>query len=66
MVHAPLEIRKERIIKRDGLSEADADVRINGQKEDDFYLSKADFIFNNFPPFNNEEQFSQLEKELFN
>ncbi len=66
VVHAPLEIRKERIIKRDGLSEADADVRINGQKEDDFYLSKADFIFNNFPPFNNEEQFSQLEKELFN
>ncbi len=65
VVHAPLEIRKERIIKRDGLTEADADVRINGQKEDDFYLSKADFIFNNFPPFNTEEQFSQLEKELF-
>lgn len=66
VVHAPLEIRKERIIKRDGLTEADADVRINGQKEDDFYLSKADFIFNNFPPYNIEEQFSQLEKELFN
>lgn len=66
VVHAPLEIRKERIIKRDGLTEADADVRINGQKEDDFYLSKADFVFNNFPPYNIEEQFSQLEKELFN
>lgn len=65
VVHAPVEIRKERIIKRDGLSEADADVRINGQKEDDFYLSKADFVFNNFPPYNNEEQLSQLEKELF-
>ncbi len=65
VVHAPVEIRKERIIKRDGLSEADAEVRINGQKEDDFYLSKADFVFNNFPPYNNEEQLSQLEKELF-
>ena len=66
VVHAPLEIRRERIIKRDGLTEADADVRIKGQKEDEFYLSKADFIFNNFPPYNNEEQFLQLEKELFN
>lgn len=65
VVHAPVEIRKERIIKRDGLTEADADVRINGQKDDEFYLSKADFIFYNFPPYNNEEQFLQLEKELF-
>ncbi len=66
VVHAPVEIRKERIIKRDGLTEADADVRINGQKDDDFYLSRADFIFNNFMPYDTEEQFSQLEKELFN
>ena len=65
VVHAPVEVRKERIIKRDGLNEADADVRINGQKEDEFYLSKADFIFYNFQPYNIEEQFSQLEKELF-
>ena len=66
VVHAPVEIRKERIIKRDNLTESDADVRINGQKEDGFYLSKADFVFNNFPPYDIEEQFSQLEKELFN
>ena len=66
VVHAPVEIRKDRILKRDALSEADADVRINGQKDDEFYLSRADFIFNNFPPHNNEEQLSRLEKELFN
>ena len=66
VVHAPVEIRKERIIKRDALSEADADVRINGQKEDEFYLSRADFVFYNFPPYSTEEQFSQLVKELFN
>lgn len=65
VVHAPVEIRKERIIKRDRLTEADADVRINGQRDDDFYLSKADFIFNNYSPYNIEEQLSQLEKELF-
>ncbi len=66
VVHAPVEIRKERIIMRDKLSEDDAMVRINGQKEDDFYLSKADFVFNNFPPHNVDEQILQLEKELFN
>ncbi len=66
VVHAPVEIRRERIIKRDKLTQTDADVRINGQKSDDFYLSKADFVFNNFQPYNNEEQFLQLEKELFN
>ncbi len=65
VVHAPVEIRKERIIKRDGLSEEDADVRINGQKEDDFYLSRADFVFNNYPPYDVEEQFVRLERELF-
>lgn len=65
VVHAPVEIRKERIIKRDGLSVTDADIRINGQKDDEFYLSRADFVFYNFPPNNIEEQFLQLEKELF-
>ena len=66
VVHAPVEIRKERIIKRDCLSEEDADVRINGQKADEFYLSEADFVFNNYLPHNNEKQFSKLEEELFN
>ena len=66
VVHAPVEIRKERIINRDFLSEEDADVRINGQKEDGFYLSKADFVFNTFSPYSIDQQLSQLEKELFN
>ena len=65
VVHAPVETRKERIIKRDGLSDEEADVRINGQKEDEFYLSKADFIFNNFDPYDVNKQLSQLETELF-
>lgn len=65
VVHAPVDVRKERIIRRDGLSEADAHIRINGQKDDEFYLSKADFIFNNHPPYNIEEQLTRLENELF-
>ena len=65
VVHAPVAIRKERIIKRDGLTESDANVRINGQKDDEFYLSRADFVFKTFSPYSIEEQLSQLEKELF-
>lgn len=66
VVRAPAEVRKERIMKRDGISEDDALIRIKGQKEDEFYLSKADFVINNFDPHNVKEQLSVLEKELFN
>ena len=66
VVHAPEDVRKERIIKRDNLTEEDALVRIKGQKADDFYLSQANFVFNNFHPHNIQKQFTALEKELFN
>lgn len=66
VVHAPLEVRKDRIMKRDNISEEDADVRINGQKDDEFYLGRADFVVKNFTPNDLNEQLSQLEKELFN
>lgn len=65
-VYAPENIRKERIIKRDNMTEKDALIRINGQKDDSFYLEKADFVINNFEPYSLEEQLSRLEKELFN
>lgn len=65
VVHAPLDARKKRIMKRDNISEEDADVRINGQKDDEFYLERADFVVKNFPPNDLNEQLSQLEKELF-
>lgn len=65
-VHAPEDIRKERIIKRDNMTEKDALIRIKGQKDDNFYLDKADFVINNFEPYSLEKQLSQLEKELFN
>lgn len=65
-VHAPEDVRKERIIKRDNMTEKDALIRIKGQKDDSFYLDKADFVINNFEPYSLEEQLSQLEKELFN
>ncbi len=45
-VICPESIRRERIIKRDGLSEADADIRLKAQKDDSFYIGKSDFILN--------------------
>lgn len=65
VVHAPFEVRKKRIVKRDNLSEKDALIRMNGQKDDDFYLSKADFVVRNFEPHNLKDELERLEKELF-
>ena len=65
VVHAPFDVRKNRIIKRDNLSEKDALIRMNGQKDDDFYLSKADFVVRNFEPYKLNDELAHLEKELF-
>ncbi len=62
VAHAPFDIRKVRIIERDGISEEDALIRMNGQKDDDFYLSQADFIINNYPPYNLNEEFENAVK----
>lgn len=65
VVTAPVEIRKKRILIRDSISEKDADVRINAQKDDEFYNSRADYIIKNYEPFVLAEELSVLEKELF-
>lgn len=65
VVHAPFEIRKKRIIARDNLSEKDALIRLNGQKDDDFYLSRADFVVRNFEPYILTNELKYLEKEIF-
>lgn len=65
VVHAPEEVRKARIMNRDNISETDAMVRINGQKNDDFYISRADGIIHTYAPYSLEEQLLNLEKELF-
>ena len=66
VVHAPYDVRKERIIKRDNLSEKDALIRLNGQKADEFYLDRADFVVNNYEPYVLKDELERLEKELFN
>lgn len=49
---ADKEIRKNRIMERDGLDEEDAKLRISAQKEDDFYIKNCDFVI-----YNNEGEF---------
>ena len=46
-VTADEEVRKKRIMKRDGISEEDAEKRISSQKPEEFYTEKADFTINN-------------------
>ena len=66
VAHAPFDIRKERILKRDNISEEDALIRMNGQKDDEFYLSEADIIINNYPPYDLNEEFKKAEKLIYN
>ena len=65
VVTAPEEIRKARIMKRDGISEKDALIRINGQKKDEFYEEKADYIIKNYEPFLLENELAELIKNIF-
>lgn len=50
-VIAPRDIRLERIMKRDNITEEKALERINAQKDDSFFTEKADFVLWNYPPY---------------
>ncbi len=65
VVTAPVEIRKQRILNRDCISEDDAMIRINAQNDDEFYNSRADYIIKNYAPFDLCDELYVLEKELF-
>ncbi len=65
VVHAPEGVRKERIMKRDNLSEDDALIRIDAQKDDAFYIKKATYVISNFSDHDFKKQIDSIEKELF-
>lgn len=46
-VLADKEIRKKRIMERDGLTEEEARLRISAQKDDSFYIENCDFVVYN-------------------
>ncbi len=50
-VIAPMDIRLERIMKRDNITEEKALERINAQKDETFFTEKADFVLWNYPPY---------------
>ncbi len=50
-VIAPEDIRLERIMKRDNITEEKALERINAQKDESFFTKRADFILWNYPPY---------------
>lgn len=54
VVHAPVEIRLERILQRDSISPEQARLRIKAQKSDEYYLSRADIVIENYPPFDSD------------
>lgn len=44
VVHTPLEVRRERVMLRDGISAEEFDRRAENQPNDAFFLERADFI----------------------
>lgn len=63
VVTAPENIRLERILKRDKITIEQAMTRIRAQKDDEYYLSKADIIIRNYPPYDEEsDKYKSLEE----
>lgn len=68
-VICPEEIRLRRIMKRDGITKEQAEVRIKAQHDEKYYIQKADMIIRNYPPFDLYEQgeriISRIESEAY-
>ena len=58
VVTAPEDVRLQRILARDGLTTGQALSRMAMQKDDDWYLSQADIVIRNYPPYTLEEELS--------
>lgn len=63
-VTAPREIRLERIIARDHISVSRAEERINAQKDEIFFSNNADYIINNYEPYNIYDETEKLAYKL--
>ena len=62
VVTAPEEIRLQRILSRDNITEEQALTRMRAQFPDEYYNEKADILIRNYPPF--EEDTDRILKEL--
>ena len=64
VVTAPEEVRLERILKRDNITPGQALTRINAQKDDEYYLSQADYVVKNYEPYKLSDELRNLSKKL--
>ena len=62
-VSAPREARISRITRRDGITRAQAEQRINAQKPDSFYRENCGHILEN--PYESPDEFEEICKEYF-
>ena len=60
VVTADRDIRAERVMKRDGISRETAMLRINAQKNEQYYIEKADIIVCNNGSENLSDQLNEL------
>ena len=66
-VVAEEETRKTRIIKRDGITKADAERRVSAQKPEEFYTENSDFIIrNDSTPADLERNVNSVLKNMLN
>ena len=63
VVSAPEEVRKERVMSRDGITAEKAEERINAQLNDSEYEQKADVIIRNFLPYDIETETEKIIEE---
>lgn len=60
VVTAPVDVRLERIMARDGLTLEKAMERISAQKDESFFTKRANFIIWNYPPYNIDIEIRQI------
>ncbi len=65
VAEAPVDIRLSRIMNRDNISKEDALIRINGQRDDEFYTSEADYVIKNYPPYSLENELQAVMGKIF-
>ncbi|MCH5191595.1 MAG: dephospho-CoA kinase [Oscillospiraceae bacterium] len=63
-VTAPEDIRLNRIIERDKITEEKAIERIRAQKSEEFFTKRADFIIWNYEPYNLDTEIRQIISNL--
>ena len=62
VVTAPEDIRLQRILERDRITQEQAMTRINAQKSDEYYFSHADIIIRTYPPYDLQDEITKLEE----